>query len=148
MSMSMSMQWQTVSSRPPKPLPQSLSSSDPVIIIPGTFFHSQSTPPPPRITHTQPLATHLQLATEPPSPTCSAFTTSSQSSRKNRRKWGEFLANHIGTSSSPSLQVKMPRLPALRPLHFASSPFAKSFTNNPSTTRYFHATSANMAIKT
>merc|ERR1712072_1625590 len=29
-----------------------------------------------------------------------------------------------------------------------SSPFAKSFTNKPSTTRYFHATSANMAIKT
>merc|ERR1712098_287895 len=27
-------------------------------------------------------------------------------------------------------------------------PFAKSFTNKPSTTRYFHATSANMAIKT
>merc|ERR1719377_127364 len=41
----------------------------------------------------------------------------------------------------------MPRL-LRQPLHSVSSPFAKSFTNKPSTTRYFHATSANMAIKT
>ncbi|KAK2625588.1 hypothetical protein QTJ16_004900 [Diplocarpon rosae] len=39
----------------------------------------------------------------------------------------------------------MPRL-NLRPLH--SSPFAKPFIKKPTSTRYFHATSANMTIKT